>query len=171
MQFLRCHCEEGKSEAARRGNLRAVGSISHFPEIATGFALAMTVEVRQTEATIQRCHCEEAQRADAAISGKYVIVQIFPTRVHAIDQLIFSFPVPTFDLLFPFDRCCDIRCRFIIYQLMDVVSCCKAVGVQRVFMFIDTLYQVICHTGVYGGIGCIRENIHIICHISVLLLP
>ena len=90
-----------------------------------------------------------------AISGKYVIVQIFPTRIHGIDQLVLPLSVPAFDLLFPFDRSSNIGCCFIIYQFMNVVSGGKAVWVQFIFVLIHTFYQIIGHAGIYRGIVCI----------------
>ena len=101
-----------------------------------------------------------------AISGKYVVVQIFPTRVHTVNQFIFPRPIPAFDLLFPFNGCPNIGCCLIIHQFVNVISGSKAVWIEVVFVFINTLGQIVCYAGIDCGVGDIGENVYIVRHMT-----
>ena len=87
-----------------------------------------------------------------AISRQYFPVQVFPSRIHRIDQLVLPLSVPAFDLLFPLDGGPDIGSFFKIYQFMNTIPGSKAVRVQVMLVFIHTLEQIIRYAGVDCGI-------------------
>ena len=98
-------------------------------------------------------------------------IQIQPIRICTLYQLVFSFSVPALDLFFPLNSGSNISCFFKVYQLVDTISGSKAVGVDVVLVFKHSPDQLIGHSNVYGRIGYIGKNIHIVRHASVNSLP
>ena len=103
-----------------------------------------------------RCKASRRFQRQKIYLTQQIIIQILPRRIFFCYQFIFSFSVPTFDLLFPLDCRAHIAGFFKIHQLMNVVFCGKAIWVPIILMLIYPPQQIICHTGVNGSVQAVR---------------
>ena len=103
------------------------------------------------------CH---GLQASLAMTGakliQYGFVQVSSFRVHFIDQLILSNPLPTLDLLFPFQSRSNIGGTFKIDQSCRIVSCRKTIGIHVKPMLIYPSAQISRH-------ACIEYGVCFIC--------
>ena len=117
----------------------------------------------------QGCHCEPVRRLvwQSVPLPKYRFIQILPSGIQGFDQLVFTLPIPAFELLLSFYGCSNIRCCFIVHQLVYVIFCSKTIWIQLMPVLVNPPDQIFCDTNIYHCSCGVCQNIDIVLH-SVL---
>ena len=85
--------------------------------------------------------------------------KVLPLGIHRLNQSIFAFSIPAFDLLFTFDGRVNALMLLEVYKLGDMISGSKTLGVHVPFVLIQPAGQVIRKAGVNGRICLIAEYV------------